>query len=265
MSKELIEEMLEIGLSRYESRAYVSLLQNQNITAYEISKLSGVPQSKIYETMDKLLSKNLVNIIFDNPTKYIALGIDHYLDVYKSSIDDSIEFIQSNIRKVTPKEKISYLVHIVGKENVWQKVHSMLRKVEEFVYLEVWNDDYDEIYDDLKDLTGQGKEVSVVLYGDVHKEIGKVYHHEMDGLLDQKEILGCWMTLIVDGEESLFSINKNDEVQGIWTENESFMVMAEAFIAHDIFLAEIYNKYRNLLDKDFGPNLKKIREHIKIK
>ncbi len=265
MNQDLIEKMLDVGLNRYESKAYLSLLQNRSVTAYEIAKISGVPQSKIYETMERLLKKNLVNVVDDNPVKYIALNMDNYIDNYRKNIGESIAFIKEGIEEISPKRKVSHLLHITGRDNVDQQLRTMLGKVKEFAYLEIWDTDYEEIYRDVEKLVDAGKEVVIVLYGEVKKEVGKVYHHEMEGLLNQKRSLGRWMTLVVDGKESLFSIENDEGVQGIWTENESFMVMAEAFIAHDIFLAEIYKRYREDLDRDFGPNLQKIREHIKIR
>ena len=76
----LIEAMMELGLNKYESKAYINLLKNPNITAYELGNLSGIPQAKIYETMNKLLEKNLVNIISNNPKKYICVEYEDFLE-----------------------------------------------------------------------------------------------------------------------------------------------------------------------------------------
>jgi len=46
-----------LGLTGYEVRAYLALVESGGLTAADISKLSGVPYSKIYETLRSLEAK----------------------------------------------------------------------------------------------------------------------------------------------------------------------------------------------------------------
>ncbi|SKC48263.1 TrmB family transcriptional regulator [Maledivibacter halophilus] len=262
--EKIIEKMMDIGLNKYEAKAYLSLLKKTDITAYELSKISGVPQAKIYEVMSKLLEKNLVNIVSDNPVKYVALEFESFLDAYKKNVSKTVGFLKKNLKKVNQSNNISYLLHLEGIENINRKIKNVLSNSKKFIYLETWNKDYEFFKEDLKALEKQGIEIVTVLYGDTDDEVGKIYYHEMEDM-DQNVLKhGRWLTLIADGKESLFVIFNEDKTQAIWTENEAFMLMAESFIVHDIYLAEIYIKYRKELNKEFGPNLKKIREKMWI-
>ena len=40
-----------------ETRVYTTLLEKGNLTGYEVSKISGVPRSKVYNILEKLLKK----------------------------------------------------------------------------------------------------------------------------------------------------------------------------------------------------------------
>ena len=42
----IIEKMMDFGLNKYEAKAYVALIKNPEVTAYELSKDSGVPKLK---------------------------------------------------------------------------------------------------------------------------------------------------------------------------------------------------------------------------
>ncbi|SHH32545.1 TrmB family transcriptional regulator [Tepidibacter thalassicus] len=262
--EKIIEHMMQIGINKYESKAYISLLKRPGITAYELSKLSGVPQAKIYETMNKLLDKKLVNIIGDSPTKYIAVDFEDYLDNYKKSVSKTIKFLKENVKEVNANDQISYMWYFQGRENIVNKIHRVFSNSKKFIYLECWKEEYEFFKDELKKLEEKGIEIVTVLYGEVDEKIGEVYFHEMEDMEKDAIEFGRWFTLVSDGDESLFAVFKGSKSQGIWTENEAFMLMAECFIVHDIFLAEIYKKYRKELDREFGPNLKKIREKIHI-
>ncbi|SHK25055.1 TrmB family transcriptional regulator [Tepidibacter formicigenes] len=262
--EKIIQHMMQIGINKYESKAYIALIKRPGITAYELSKLSGVPQAKIYETMNKLLEKKLVNIIGDNPTKYIAVDFEDYLDNYKKSVSKTVKFLKENVKEVNSNKKVSYMWHLQGKENIISKIKKVLSGSKKFIYLECWKDEYEFFKKELKELEKKGIEIVTVLYGESDEKIGEVYLHEMKDMDKDAREFGRWFTLVSDGNEALFSVFKGSRSQGIWTENEAFMLMAECFIVHDIFLAEIYKKYRKELDKEFGPNLKKIREKVHI-
>lgn len=262
--EKIIENMMQIGINKYESKSYMALLKRPGITAYELSKLSGVPQAKIYETMTKLLEKKLVNIIGDNPTKYIAVDFEEYLDNYKKSVSKTVKFLKENVKEVDSNTEVSYMWHLQGRENIINKINKVLSNSKKFIYLECWKDEYDFFRKELKKLEAKGIEIVTVLYGEPNEKIGEVYFHEMEGMDRDSSEFGRWFTLVADGDEALFSVFKGSKSQAIWTENEAFMLMAECFIVHDIFLAEIYKKYRKELNKEFGPNLKKIREKIHI-
>lgn len=256
----IIDNMMEIGLNKYEAKAYLALFDTPNITAYEISKLSGVPQAKIYETVKKLLDKNLVNIVSENPVKYIALDMDSFLENIKQKTEDNIDYLKSNLKTLKPAGKISFLLHLEGQDNVNNKINEVIQSTNKFLYIEAWDVDYNMFTDQLLELQSKGVEIVSVIYGKPDKDVGKIYYHEMDGLDLDQETRGRWFTIISDGKQSMFSTYKDEVCQGIWTENEAFMLMAESFISHDVYLAEIYLKFRDQLNDEFGPNLEKIRK-----
>ncbi|QIB27973.1 TrmB family transcriptional regulator [Caloranaerobacter azorensis] len=117
-NEKIIEKLMEIGINKYEAKAYIALLNKPDITAYELSKLSGVPQAKIYETMSKLLDKNLVNIINDNPIKYVAVDLEGFLDSYKRKVNSTVKYLKNSLKKMDSKNKISYMLHLEGIENI---------------------------------------------------------------------------------------------------------------------------------------------------
>lgn len=60
------------GLNTYEAKSYLSLLEKQNLTAVEVSKIAGIPRARVYETLENLLSKGFCNLIAGKVKKYSA-------------------------------------------------------------------------------------------------------------------------------------------------------------------------------------------------
>ena len=77
MQDQALQLMQDLGFSSYEAKAYMGILKGQPVGAYELAKRSSIPTSKIYETLNKLLNKEVVQFAgsaeADNPT-YVALS-----------------------------------------------------------------------------------------------------------------------------------------------------------------------------------------------
>ena len=87
MSKDLMEDLKEFlndaTLSTYEINAYTTLLissKSNPPTAREISYESNVPSGRIYEVLEDLKNKGLIEIIESRPKKYKALSLNKALD-----------------------------------------------------------------------------------------------------------------------------------------------------------------------------------------
>lgn len=70
---------MEHGLTEYQSRVYLTLLDIGAATASQISPLSKVPRTRIYATMQQLHSKGLVDILPETPIRYQPVPFDAYL------------------------------------------------------------------------------------------------------------------------------------------------------------------------------------------
>jgi len=69
--------MLEkFGLNNYENKVYLSLMTEASSDARTISQSSDVPYGRIYDVLDSLNSKGLVNEIAGRPKKYTAVEPD---------------------------------------------------------------------------------------------------------------------------------------------------------------------------------------------
>jgi sugar-specific transcriptional regulator TrmB len=59
-----------LGLNKYEGSIYIALLKHPSSSASEISKYSLVPQNRVYDIVEQLISKKFVYLIPENPKRY---------------------------------------------------------------------------------------------------------------------------------------------------------------------------------------------------
>jgi sugar-specific transcriptional regulator TrmB len=264
VESDVVTELTKLGLNKYEAKVYIALLKNPEITAYEIGKRSGVPQSKIYDTVKELANKCMVILNGADPVRYVAVPLEEFLNRYKKETEHTMNYLKENIKNINNTKYVDYMWHFQGENQSNDKVKGMIESAAKSIYLDVWAEDYKLLYNDLLKAYERGVEIVSVVYGEIENKIGKVYYHQMHGMEEDANVNGKWLCLVTDYSESLFSISKDGDSSGVWTQNKSFMLVTECFITHDIFISEIYLKYKELLDKEFGPNLEDLRKELPI-
>jgi sugar-specific transcriptional regulator TrmB len=85
VNPERVRKLMDHGLTEYQARVYLTLLDLGIASASEISPLSKVPRTRIYATMQQLHQKGLVQILPETPLRYQPVPFDAYL---RSLADD---------------------------------------------------------------------------------------------------------------------------------------------------------------------------------
>ena len=80
------------GLSEYEAKSYISLVLEGPVEARKLSMVSGVPRTKVYGTLRKLVERGLVVEMPLEPRKFYVNqptdAFNAYLQGYKSDISE---------------------------------------------------------------------------------------------------------------------------------------------------------------------------------
>lgn len=91
LSDKARKAMESLGLTDYEIRVYVSLLNDGTMTAQELSKKSGVPYSKIYEVVGKLEEKGWLASDSSRPTKFYPKSPSTALEAMRMRIESQVK------------------------------------------------------------------------------------------------------------------------------------------------------------------------------
>ena len=100
----------ELGFTSYEAKAYVSLLQNNPVTRYELSKNSGVPRSAIYGVIKKLESIGAVNALYSKPEKYVPLQPEQLLQMLQERFKHKIKNARKSLRGIESNLQADHLL-----------------------------------------------------------------------------------------------------------------------------------------------------------
>jgi sugar-specific transcriptional regulator TrmB len=95
-----------LGLTKYETNAYLSLLVLGVSDARDLSRASGVPTSKIYETMVRLEALGLVEVQASRPRKFMAREVGEALDELKNAKRREFEGLLRSLPALESRLKI---------------------------------------------------------------------------------------------------------------------------------------------------------------
>ncbi len=95
-----------LGLTKYETSAYLALLAHRVSDARELSRASGVPTSKIYETMVRLEAIGLVEVQASRPRKFMAREVGEALEELKAAKRREFDTLLKNLPALETRLKV---------------------------------------------------------------------------------------------------------------------------------------------------------------
>jgi sugar-specific transcriptional regulator TrmB len=97
ISEKAKNALREAGLTDYETRAYLHLLQVGVTTASQISNETDVPYSKIYEVLNSLERKGWVETQTDRPRQYYPKSPSEALDITRLRLENMMKLWRNTV------------------------------------------------------------------------------------------------------------------------------------------------------------------------
>jgi len=129
---DLVANLEEFGLSKYESMAYITLVSKGTLGASEIAYYSNLPRTKIYTTLKKLERKKLATISSQKPMIAAATqpneAFGDIITLQERRLD-SMHSILNNLEKLREEGKKSY----EEKKYLILEPNIVVKKIEELI------------------------------------------------------------------------------------------------------------------------------------
>ena len=103
-SDEAVELLQELGLKEYESETFVALTQIPNGTAREVSDISQVPRTRVYDAVEALERKGLVEVQHGTPKEFRAVAIDEAVSTLRTEYESRTASLRSTLEDIRPIE-----------------------------------------------------------------------------------------------------------------------------------------------------------------
>lgn len=100
MKESLCGDLMEIGLTEYQARAYIALIEGGPMTAKEISDASAVPHSRIYDVLGELAEEGWVHELDGSPKQYQPRHESYTMATKREEYDELIESVRDRLTRL---------------------------------------------------------------------------------------------------------------------------------------------------------------------
>ena len=238
---EILKEMQKIGFTSYESKIYLALLHRNPVTGYEISKISGVPQAKVYENILRLGNRGAVLNVGNDPVKYVPLPPEKLLNKVNVDFEKSIDVLKAKLPALSSGNEPDYVWNIRGYFSSMEKASQLIKEAENKIFLAICVEDVMYLYNELAEAVDRGVETSILICGRKNfTGLGSVYYCS-----DEKKAIqaagGRWITLVADDREVLTGqIDEEKDGISIWTSNPAIVYTSKRYIEQEIIMSKTY-------------------------
>mgnify|MGYP001041898313 CR=1 FL=1 len=133
-----------LGLSEYEAKLYLSLLEQGAAKARTLSMMSGVPRTKVYSVLKKLVDMGLVTEVPEDPRRFVPTpprtALKSYVHSYQNMVGNLLAVV-SSLEEIFRKPKTGQNLQqgtiwtIHGRQEILAKAKQMLCKAKRSVVL----------------------------------------------------------------------------------------------------------------------------------
>ncbi len=263
--RNIVSKLTELGLSGYEAKAFVALTKDHPATAYEIAKASGIPSSKIYEVLGKLLEKRIISAASANDAhaktrRYTPMNPEDLLNQRLSTMKGLVDSLKRDFLTIGRDAEVGEIWNICEYDHLIDKALRMIEAAKAVILLSLWPEELERLEKSLNRAQQRGVRIALVHFGPPTADVGQVYFHPIEDAIHDEQG-GRGFVMVADGHQVLMgSMRREGETEGAWSQNKGFAALAEDYIKHDVYITKIVRRFEKELIERFGENYALLRD-----
>ncbi len=259
---DLLADLRRLGFTDYEGRIYIALLRHgAPATAYELSKNAGVPRPNTYNAIESLAQRGAVLAVSHAPARYAAAAPKEFLGSIARQTSTICEDLSKRLSTVAAPVDDQLVWTLTDDRKIQEKINQLIDDARDILMIKAPDDILARHSESLAAAGERGLEMLIVVFGSDAEQFTfgprcRTYLHEGNGVrMGSTDNL---FTIAADHCEMVTALI-SDQTHAVHTQNKPIVNMAESLIRHDYYMAEIFLKFGDKIDSEFGPYLRNLR------
>lgn len=229
----VVENLMKLGLNEYEARVYAAGVALGPAKARRVHEVSEVPRSRVYDVLDSLVDRGIMNVAPSQPRMYWAVppasAVEQLREEYIQAGQEAIEQLEGLSVDEPPAYEPVWTLR--GQQNIHDTLDRIISSAEDTIHIGLNNPTHlDPHLDSLTRALERGVSVKVVLIGPHDAEAreklrplrAKVLSADQAGVFEQMLFghysagedgvpIRVFMVVAVDGRRSMFLYEESTE------------------------------------------------------
>ncbi|HWL26066.1 MAG TPA: helix-turn-helix domain-containing protein [Ureibacillus sp.] len=247
--KNLIQQLKYMNFNEYEAKAYISLVKLGTVTAYQVSKDSGVPRARIYEILDVLVEKGIViKEEIDESIQYSPLPVDVFLQTVQKSWTENFKELQNSLKDLEKVETLpaNRVMTLKEKDSIISYCRSLINKATKRIIISMWDDMYEVLKEDLEEAEKSVEVKGLTIH--VEEPISQLESHRPTQFTETLTS-EHWFILSIDAQEMIYGPSLEARSMAFYTNDPVHIYLLEDYIWHDVLVNRIVKRSNEDLDQ----------------
>nr|WP_106782870.1 TrmB family transcriptional regulator [Lysinibacillus timonensis] len=247
--KDLIQQLKNMNFNEYEAKAYISLVKLGTVTAYQVSKDSGVPRARIYEILDVLVERGIVmKEEIDESMQYSPLPVDVFLQKVQSNWMQNFKDISHSLKEIEKREiePTNRVMTLKDKEMIINYCQALLKKARKRIIISMWDDMYEVLKGDLEEAAKRIDIKGLTIH--VENPVSKIDTHRLTQFTETPTS-EHWFILSIDAQEMIYGPSLDARNLAFYTNDPVHIYLLEDYIWHDVLVNRIVKSSNEDFDK----------------
>jgi sugar-specific transcriptional regulator TrmB len=261
---EAIDQLVELGFSQYEARAYVGLLGQEPMTGYALANLTHIPQPKVYETLRRLADKRAVVKIGSDPARFVAVPAEHLLSQLDTEFRRRLADVKVGLADLRQQSGADEL-RVLRSPRTWPAITghaiALLDSAERHVYLSTHIDQLGELVEAVRRADQRGVRVDLLCFArtDLTLTHGRVIHHASTEGTVYRHHQARHLALVADAQHTLWALAPDGtRWDAVVATDPLLAAVVKGYVRHDIYVQEIFADFGAELQQRYGPGLTRL-------
>ncbi|MFJ1137402.1 TrmB family transcriptional regulator [Bacillus cereus group sp. BfR-BA-01354] len=244
----IVQQLKKIGFNEYGAKSYVSLVKQGPVTAYQVSKDSGIPRARIYEVLGNLVEKGIVIKEETNETiRYSPLPVEIFLKKAQSEWQSTYEVISDSLKNLeTSEEKAdNRVITLKDNKTIISYCQALIKKAEKRIVISMWNDMYEVLKEEISEVADKVTVQGITLH--IENPIKNLETHRITPYTETQST-EHWFILSIDSKEMIYGPSINERSIAFYTDDPVHIYLLEDYVWHDVLVNRFIRRSQDNLE-----------------
>ncbi len=260
---DLVDALMALGFTQYESRTYIGLLREAGQTAYAVSKVSGVSQPKVYEALRRLESRGAAVQVGADPLRFTATRPEELIAGLRSEFGARATAAERELSRMLdetgePERSPAVMSSVVSRDVLMQSARTSIKSARTKLYISGWEGELSELAEDVDSAADAGVATVALVFGrgPVPIRVGRVFQHLSTAKMVYPNHQNRHLAIVRDGLEAIWAMFSPEQGwTGLISSDRRMIGLTRGFIRHDIYVQKTFEQFGPAMEEVFGPGM----------